>query len=283
MENPNPGDDALIDGCMENRKVVLVTGASSGIGKSIAQILSQKGYLVFGTSRKPKANGSEGFEMLQLDVNSENSAKSCVSNIIKKTGRIDVLINNAGYVVSGAQEEVSLEETIAQFDTNFFGVLRMVKAVLPYMRKQKAGRIINIGSIAGTIPVPFQGTYAATKAALLAYSQALRQEVKEFHIHISLVQPGFISTEIMHNAQSNKNTISAYTKSRNRTISKLQDEIKNGADVKIVADVVLKIVESQNPHFRYPVGKESIYLHVKRLVPDPIFESAERNHWNLDS
>lgn len=267
---------------MENGKVVLVTGASSGIGRNIASLLSKKGYKVYGTSRKPKSTATEGFEMLPLDVTSEESVKSCVSDLIKRAGRIDVLINNAGYVITGAQEEISLEESKAQFETNFFGILRMVNAVLPYMRKQKSGQIINIGSIAGTIPVPFQGSYAATKAALLVYSHALRQEVKGFHIHVSVVQPGFINTEILDKGNSKPGSISDYEKSRNRTISKLRDEIKNGANTKIVADVVLKIIESKSPHFRYPVGKEGIYLHVKRLVPDPIFEMMERQHWELD-
>ena len=195
---------------MDNeKKVVLVTGASSGLGRSIASTLSKKGYKVFGTSRKQQSNSD--FEMLTLDVTSDESVKSCVSTIMDKTGRIDVLINNAGFVITGAQEELSIDESKSQFETNFFGVLRMVNAILPIMRKQKSGQIINMGSIAGVIPVPFQGTYAASKAALLLYTDALRQEVKGLNIKVSIVEPGYFSTEILTKSPAGK-TITDYQK-----------------------------------------------------------------------
>lgn len=263
----------------ENReKVVLVTGASSGLGRSTATLLSEKGYRVFGTSRKP-SHSKHKFEMLQLDVTSDKSVKACVSALMKKEGRIDILINNAGYAAKGALEETSVDESIANFETNFFGVIRMVNEVLPIMRRQREGQIINIGSIAAVIPVPFQGIYASTKAALFAYSQQLRHEVSNLNIQVSIVEPGFFRTEIIGNSGGAKKSIRDYEERREKVSSRIEEELKKGGEPQLVANEVLKIVGSTSPHFRYPVGKEKSYLLLKRIIPESIFEKQTSNFW----
>jgi NAD(P)-dependent dehydrogenase (short-subunit alcohol dehydrogenase family) len=267
---------------MPDEKVVLITGASSGIGRSIASLLFKEGYKVFGTSRKPHPMSPDGFAMFQLDVNDDESVKACISSLTKETGRIDVLINNAGYVITGAQEELPLEQTKEQFETNLFGAMRVTNEVLPIMRKQKSGRIINVGSIAGTLSIPFQGTYAATKSALLSYSYTLRQEVKGFGIDVSIIEPGYFNTEILNNSKTKINQIKDYQKDKDRIISKLTGEIQNGADPAIVANLVLKILQAKKPRFRYPVGKEKVFLIIKRAAPERVFEYIERRHWEFE-
>jgi NAD(P)-dependent dehydrogenase (short-subunit alcohol dehydrogenase family) len=187
---------------MAEQKVVLITGASSGIGQATAELLVQRGFTVFGTSRHPAAaEAIPGVKMLPLDVRVDESANVCVDLVLKRTAQLDILINNAGYVQRGAIEEVSVEEARAQLDTNFFGVVRMVKAVLPVMRGQGGGRIINISSLVGLVPLPFGGFYAASKFALEGYTEALRHEVRPFNILVSLVEPGFIKTRLTENAR----------------------------------------------------------------------------------
>jgi short-subunit dehydrogenase len=267
---------------MADKKVVLVTGASSGLGRAIASLLFQKGYAVYGTSRKPPPLSYNSYEILQLDVDSDESVNSCIETLIKKAGRIDILVNNAGYVATGAMEEMSIKEAKSQFETNFFGTFRMVNAVLPIMRKQGFGQIINMGSMAGSVPVPYQGMYAATKAAIFSYSDALRQELKTLNIKVSVIQPGFFSTEIMGATPTKTKSIDAYTKSEERLLMKLSEAIKNGENPKLVAELTLKIIQSPNPKLSYPVGKEKNYLLIKRLIPESIFESSARKYWELD-
>jgi short-subunit dehydrogenase len=282
LENPNPGVSCVGSAFMEDKKVVLVTGASSGLGRAIAALLFQKGYKVYGTSRKPPKESYNSYEILQLDVNSDESVNACIASLMTKAGRIDVLINNAGFVTTGAMEEMTIDQSKSIFETNFFGALRMVNAVLPIMRKQGIGKIINVGSLAGTIPVPFQGMYAATKAALLTYSDSLRQELKNLNIKVSIIEPGFFNTEIMENNPTETKSIDVYKKNEDRTLLKLSEVLKKGGDPRLVAETALKIVENPAPRFRYPVGKEKTYLLLKRLAPESIFESNVRNYWELD-
>ena len=164
---------------MSDQRVVLITGASSGVGQSTARLLSHENYKVFGTSRNPAiAETIPAVEMLPLDVRTGDSVRACVEAVSSRAGHIDVLINNAGYELAGAVEELTSEETRAQFETNFFGVVRMVNAVLPAMRRQRHGHIVNVGSLAGVSSIPFLGIYSASKFALEGYTEALRHEVK---------------------------------------------------------------------------------------------------------
>src|SRR6059036_2986545 len=232
---------------MPDPSVVLVTGASSGFGMETTTLLSQRGFRVFGTSRKPSARAGLGYEMIRLDVDSDESVNECVKAVLDKTRRLDVLVNNAGFVLSGGIEETSVEEAKGQFETNFFGAVRMVKACLPVMRRQGSGQIINISSIAAWIPIPFEGYYAAAKAALLAYSEALRHEVKSLGVKVSVVEPGFFRTNLAQTRRAAKEAIGDYDGMRTRAVGALEDAFKKGGDPRIVAERVLRIIESKSP------------------------------------
>jgi short-subunit dehydrogenase len=173
-------------------QTVLITGATSGIGFCIANQLHDNGFKVFGTSRNPEKNRSTvPFELLELDITSEISVQKCINTLLTITQNVDILINNAGMSICGSVEETKLEEAQLQFDTNFWGTVRMTKAILPVMRKQHFGKIITIGSLAGLIGVPFQSFYSASKHSLEGFFKSLRYEVKTFNINISVVEPGF--------------------------------------------------------------------------------------------
>lgn len=262
--------------------IVLVTGASSGFGKLTASRLAERGYVVFGTSRKPSTGSSERFEMVQLDITSDDSVRECVSTVIQKAGRIDVLVNNAGQAMTGGLEETTVEEAKAHFDSNFFGPARMVNAVLPGMRERRSGRIINLGSLAATFPVPFEGYYGAVKAALLAYTEVLRQEVKSLGIKVSVVEPGFFRTNLLNARITAANHIADYDETRKRAQAALGDSFVKGADPKEVAETILKIIDTPSPSLRYAVGKEKSYLLLKRILPLSVMESLTRKHWRLD-
>src|SRR5215831_19986395 len=188
---------------MNNQPIVLITGASSGIGFAIVELLVQEGMTVYGTSRNPdRMKPVAGVERVQLDVNSADSVRAGVNDVMKRAGHIDILINNAGYDLEGAIEETSLEEAKAQLETNFFGVARVIKEVLPDMRERGFGRIINMSSSVGWLtPTPFLGYYAASKMALEAYTEALRYEVRPFGIKVSLIEPSFFHTNYANNRQ----------------------------------------------------------------------------------
>src|SRR5713101_3149810 len=187
---------------MSQEKVALVTGVSSGIGRAIAGLLSRHGFQVFGTAR---GNGGakralENVELVPVDVRNEESVDSCVRTVLDRAGRIDALVNNAGYTLIGSLEETTIEEAKQLFETNFFGVLRMTQAVLPFMRGQRSGRIINIGSVVGFVPAPYQGIYCASKHALEGYSESLDHEVRQLGIRVSVIEPGFTRTNIAQNS-----------------------------------------------------------------------------------
>lgn len=261
---------------------MLITGASSGFGLATSTLLAERGYRVFGTSRKPTSNAPANFEMLQLDVNSDESVKACVEKLLEKAGHVDVLINNAGFALFGAIEETSLEEARLQLETNFFGVVKMVSAILPTMRKRGRGQIINIGSLAGHVAIPFQGYYAVTKFALEGFTEALRQETKALGIHVSIVEPGFFKTSLASAAKQTSNKINDYGETRKRVLTEIMKRDANGQDPHIVADTLIKIIESTEPKLHYAVGKDKSGLLFKRLLPQSIFEGQVRRMFKLD-
>ncbi len=268
---------------MSKKRSVLITGASSGIGQAMAQLLAQKDFSVFGTSRNPSRNEPlYNITILPLDVRSDESVKTCVDTVIKQAGHLDVLINNAGYVLAGAIEEITLEEAKDLFETNFFGVMRMVKTVLPIMRGQSRGQIINISSLAGLNPIPFAGLYGASKFALEGYTEALRYELNPLNIRVSLVEPGFVKTNVGSNKQIGSNTIPDYHASRQRALDRLGVSQENGAEPKVIAEKVLRIIQSKSPRLRHLVGKEAIYYRLRQCMPETMFERAARNFWCLD-
>jgi NAD(P)-dependent dehydrogenase (short-subunit alcohol dehydrogenase family) len=267
---------------MSEPRVVLITGASSGIGQATALLLADRGFKVFGTSRKPRSDKADGFVMLQLDVTSDKSVKACVRAVIQQTGRLDILINNAGYGLSGAIEETSIQEAKSQFETNFFGAVRMVKTVLPLMRQQRHGQIINISSMGGVVGNPFLGFYSASKFALEGYTEALRHEVKRFNITVSLVEPTYFKTNAANAAIRTAETIDDYTEMRKRASAIIRERIQNGLNPKIVADTILRIIQSRSPRLRYSVGKGSLLPRMKGIIPQSMFERGTRRFWNLD-
>jgi len=177
-------------------KVVLITGGSSGIGKSIGEFLLEKGYKVFGTSRNPERYDSSKFTILTMDVKNLQSIWNTVETIIDKEGRLDILINNAGVGITGPIEEIPEAEIKANFETNFFGPINVIKSVLPQMRKQKSGLIINVTSIAGYMGLPYRGIYSASKRAIELLTEAFRMELKDFNIKMTNVAPGDFATNI---------------------------------------------------------------------------------------
>jgi NAD(P)-dependent dehydrogenase (short-subunit alcohol dehydrogenase family) len=271
---------------MSSKKVVLITGASSGIGQSIARLLAQKGFTVFGASRNPHAaEHVAAMEVLPLDVRSDESVKACVDTLLVRAGRLDILVNNAGYMLGGAVEEVTIEEAKAQFDTNFFGTMRTVKAALPTMRQQRSGTIINISSLAGLVPgPPFCGMYSASKFALEAYTEHLWREVKPFGIHVSLVEPGSIKTKLTSNRQEAVERLGDYDRGRRRALEAMRRLEEKAPDPTLVADTVLSIIENKSPKLRYKLGKDAIWLpRLRQVLPGSVFEKQLRKIFDLDA
>lgn len=270
---------------MPDPSVVLVTGASSGNGAAIAALLAERGYRVFGTSRQPaRARQASGFDLVELDVRSEESAHACVAAVLERAGRLDVLVNNAGYELAGAIEETSLDEARAQFDTNFFGVMRMVKAALPHMRERRSGRIVNISSLAGLATTPFMSMYSASKFALESFTAALRIEVRPFGIHVSEVEAGFLDTPMKTHRQHAAQRIADYDAARDRAFESIAEQETRGPGPELVAHAVLRIAGSPNPRLRYLIGRQarSVAL-LQRFLPDELFQQGLKRTFRLDT
>ena len=233
---------------MEN-KVVLITGGSSGIGKSIGTFLTTKGCKVYGTARNPDSYPDfDAFDLVRLDVKDVESVQSAVAEVIMKEGRLDVLINNAGVGITGPIEETPHEEILNVFDTNFHGPVHMMKAVLPQMRKQGGGTIINITSIAGYMGLPYRGFYSATKGALGLITEALRMEVKDFGVTVTNVAPGDFATNIAagrYHAPVLQG--SAYEDKYAQTLNAINDDVDSAGDPIQVAHEVYKIINHKKP------------------------------------
>lgn len=265
-------------------KVVLITGGSSGIGKSIGEFLHAKGFIVYGTSRNPERVQNSVFPLLALDVRDANSIKKTVSDIISKSGRLDVVINNAGVGITGPIEEIPSEEIKNNFETNLFGPIEVMKAVLPQMRTQHSGLIINITSIAGYMGLPYRGIYSASKGALELVTEALRMETKQFGVQITNVAPGDFATNIAagrYHAPVVKG--SAYEMQYGNTLSEMNSHVDSGSNPNEMAEAVYKIILTPQPKVHYKVGafmqKFSIVL--KRILPDKVYEKMLMNHYKL--
>lgn len=269
---------------MPEQHVVLVTGASSGVGQATARLLAQSGYRVFGTSRNPATStDTPGVTMVPLDVRSDESVGACLNAVVDQAGRLDVLVNNAGYEQAGALEELTLDEAKAQFETNFFGVVRIVKAVLPLMRRQRRGQIITVSSLSGLSPIPFMGIYSASKFALDGYTEALRLEVEPFKIRVSQIEPGFLRTPMMNHRQLAVQRIAEYDPWRERAYEAIHAYEAKGPGPELVADAVLKIVSSKRPRLRYLVGRQAkVVTRLRQFLPEPAFEVGVRRAFRLD-
>lgn len=266
-------------------QVVLVTGASSGIGRSCCEYLAQKGMTVYGGSRSLGSGGKSTFNAVRMDVTDDASVHAAVRQILESHGRIDVVINNAGNGIAGAVEETSPQEAMAQLDTNFFGVHRVCRAVLPIMREQRSGVIINISSLAGLLAVPFQAFYSASKFAMEGLTEALRMEVKPFGIRVVLIEPGDFKTEFPANR---RNTVEAekspiYREMVDRCVGVMQEEEKHGMDPLIVARLAERIIGNPSPRLRYTTGPlgERIGPKLKSILPYRVYEYLFMKHYKL--
>lgn len=265
-------------------KVVLITGGSSGIGKSIGEFLTDKGFTVYGTSRKPENYPDSKFTLIALDVTNNESNKAAVKQVIEKEGQLDVLINNAGAGITGPLEEIPEAEIRKNFETNFFGPINVIKVVLPQMRNQGSGLIINITSIAGYMGLPYRGIYSASKGALELITEAFRMELKDFNIKMVNVAPGDFATNIAagrYHAPVIKG--SPYEKKYGSVLKAIDEDVNEGNDPELVASEIYKIITTSNPKIHYKVGafmqKFSIVL--KRILPDKVYEKLLLNHYKL--
>ncbi len=262
-------------------KVALVTGASSGFGQATAALLAAQGFLVFGTSRAPAHNEASSVELLPLDVCSETSVQTCVQTILGRTGRIDLLVNNAGFAKGGALEENSLEEARAQFETNVFGVLRMLKAVLPVMRQQGSGQIITVSSLLGIVAMPYLGLYASSKFALEGMIEGLYHELRPFHIKVSLVEPTFFRTKF--DVQPPVTPLPAYESARQSMMQFVRQAVEQGPDPEQVARRIVQLATSVDPPLRSSVGpRANLLVALRHWLPQRIFEQVRRRVFQIE-
>ena len=264
------------------KKVVLITGGSSGIGKSIGEFLHHKGFIVYGTSRNPERVSNSVFPLIALDVRNTDSIHVAVAKIISTLGRLDIVINNAGVGITGPLEEIPMAEIRNNFETNFFGPIEVMKAVLPQMRSQKSGLIINITSIAGYMGLPFRSLYSASKGALQLLTEGLRMELKPFDIEVVNVAPGDFDTDIASrrfHAIANEN--SPYLTTYKKMLDKINGDVKKGKNPKILAEEMEKIIVHKSRKINYKVGGflEKFSIILKRILPDLVFEKILYNHY----
>ena len=258
------------------KRVVLVTGASSGIGYACAELLAARGYRVYGASRRPVA--SPLVEPISMDVRDDASVHDAAAQIIAREGRIDIVVNNAGIAIAGAVEDTSIEEAREQFDVNFFGVMRVCRAVLPALREQRTGYIVNIGSIGGLVAIPFQGLYSASKFALEGLSESLRLEVSRFGVHVVLIEPGDHRTGLTGNRRNTMDSQSnpAYRDRFQRAVERMAAYEQHGPEPQAVAHLLLRIVNNPRPRLRYATGPipERAAIWLKRLMPYSVVEKV---------
>lgn len=263
--------------------VALVTGASSGIGLAVAERLSEAGYRVYGTSRRQAEEGRFRCRMLTLDVTSDASVDAAVSELVAREGRIDLLVNNAGFGLEpAAAEESSMTQAQVLFDTNFMGVVRMTRAVLPQMRAQGAGRIINIGSVLGLVPMPYVALYAASKHAVEGYTEALDQEVRTAGIRASVIEPAYTRTQFEANNVPPDAPLDENQALRNTLKQVVSDAMKTADEPDVVARVVVSAAQDNRPRLRYTAGKTAAKLaFMRRFMPASLLDAGIRKSLGL--
>ena len=268
-----------------NGKIGFVTGASSGIGAATAERLALAGYTVYGTSRRGTQTAQRSFEMLPLDVTSDESVEAAVREVLRLDGRIDLLVNNAGFSVAPAgAEESSIEQARAIFETNFFGVVRMTRAVVPHMRHQGRGRIINIGSVLGFLPMPYMALYAATKHAIEGYSESLDHELRTRGIRVSVIEPAYTKTQFDANFLEADSKLNEYREVRAALAKKMKELVEAGDAPGVVADVVIKAASAARPRLRYAAGGLASRLQwLRRFAPAGLVDAGIRKDLQLDA
>ena len=263
----------------------LVTGASSGIGEATAKRLALAGYKVYGTSRRGVPAGQRSFEVLPLDVTSDESVEAAVTKVMALDGRIDLLVNNAGFSIAPAgAEESSIEQARSIFDTNFFGIVRMTRAVVPHMRRQGGGRIVNIGSVLGFLPAPYMALYAATKHAIEGYSESLDHELRTRGIRVSVIEPAYTKTQFDANLLEADSKLDEYREVRAALGKKLKELLAAAEEPGIVADVVLQAARAARPKLRYTAGRVASRVRwLRRFAPARLLDSGIRKDLQLDA
>ncbi len=257
------------------KQTILVTGASSGFGLLIANRLHESGYTVIGTSRDPEKYQSKlGFKLLPLDIANDHSIQSFGKELFKHIGQLDVLINNAGFYLSGIAEETTIEQGKKQLETNFWGTVKLTNELLPYFRKQRFGKIITVGSIVGLISLPGGAYYSASKHALEGYFRAMRFELNEFNIKVCMVEPMGFKTNIVSNSMVAENKISDYDVYRKKLETYTKDLFAKSAEPSPVIDAVVKLVRDKDPKFNHPIGKGASVILAVQHFAFKLFESS---------
>jgi len=266
-------------------KTAIVTGASSGIGEATAERLAKAGYKVYGTSRRGARAGQRSFEMLTLDVTHGESVEAAVDEVMRSSGRIDLLVNNAGFGVAPAgAEESSMAQARSIFETNFFGVVRMTRAVVPHMRRQGSGRIINIGSVLGFLPMPYGALYAATKHAVEGYSESLDHELRTRGIRVSVIEPAYTKTQFDANFLEPDSKLDEYRDARAAVGKTLKEVLARADEPHVVADVVLEAATAARPKLRYTAGGLARRLRfLRRFAPAGLVDAGIRKDLQIDA
>ena len=266
------------------KKVVLVTGGSSGIGRSICEYLHSRGYKVYGTSRNPERYVDLPFRLVALDVTDSQSVENCIKAVMEYAGRIDILINNAGAGITGPAEEVPIAQIRNNLETNFIGPMQVIQSVLPVMRNQKSGLIINITSIAAHMGLPYRGVYSAGKAALQVITEAVRMEVKEFNIQVCNLAPGDFATNIASGRfHTPVHPDSPYADNYGRILNDINSDVDGGNDPVEVAKAVERIILKKRPRPHYKVGAfmQRFSVVLKTILPQKTFEKLLLRHHKL--
>lgn len=262
-------------------QVVLITGASSGIGKATAEYLHQQGYIVYGTSRRQIS--ATPYHMLQMDITDDQAIAEGIKTILEQAGKIDVLINNAGLGTAGALEETPLNDIRKVFDTNVMGVVKLIQEVLPHMRQQKAGKIINISSLGGMMGLPYRATYCSSKFAIEGLTEALRMETAGFGVQVCSLLPGDVNTSINDHRLTVENPDSVYQDSFERTHQIMNDDVAQGISAEAVAKKVHRLIKRKKIGGKYLVGKplQKLTVFLKRRLPNAIFEQIIKIYYKV--
>lgn len=270
---------------MTKKRVALVTGASSGIGEASARKLLAAGYTVYGTSRRGSLAGTHPFPLLTLDVTDDASVEAAIEELLHLEGRIDILVNNAGFgVAPAAAEESSIEQAKRIFDTNFLGIVRLSRAVIPHMRRQGSGRIINIGSILGVVPLPYVALYAASKHAVEGYTGALDHELRTQGIRVSVIEPAYMKTQFENNNIEPDAKLKEYDQIRAKLTKVVSKAMAEAESPEVVADVVVKVAQTSRPKIRYTAGKLAGQLtFILRFAPASFVDKVVRKSLQLDA
>ncbi|MCF8361082.1 MAG: SDR family oxidoreductase [Prolixibacteraceae bacterium] len=264
------------------KKVILITGISSGFGKEMARVLVEKGHTVYGTIRS-KCDVAEGVKTIYMELADGESIKKAISHIHDIEGHIDVLINNAGMHSGGPIEDSPEDVFRKQMDINFHGWVNTIKNVVPFMRKQNSGLIINISSIGALTGLPFQGVYTSAKFAIEGLSYALRLELKQFNIHVVVVNPGDFKTRNVETREISVADNSVYKKQFKKSLAIIEKEEGNGKDPEILANKIARIIEKKNPKYRYLVGSfiQKSAVCFKRIMPERIFTHLISKYYGM--